>query len=648
MSFTPNKLLNQRYRLNKILGRGGFGSTYLAEDTGRFHELCALKEIIPDRTSPEILAKSRQLFQREAATLYKLQHPQIPQFRATFEEEGSWFLVQDYIEGKTLRESLRSRLAEGALFSEAEVLRLLKQILPVLDYLHGEGIIHRDISPENIIVRENDGLPVLIDFGVVKELVTQIQSPHRPEGATVVGKIGYSPNEQFQRGEAYPSSDLYSLAATMVVLMTGREPRDLFDQENLAWNWQQWIQISEPLGGILKRMLSQRPGDRYPSAQAVLQALQGGFVPTQPSPAELSQMATVAVGGTHPTTSPRTNVGTQVPSVPQAQKGRFDPLLFLGMTLLISFVAGWGSWSLVTWWIDSRSPQVEEETSFPTPSSPISPSPTPTPTPSPTPTPTPTPEPPSISERNIDLVVGKTFTERSALEKKEDRIRYTFSAEEGQTLEAIARSGGVWMTILDSQGQNLSPETTNVQSWEGTFPTTANYAIELSAIPNVPQENYRYRLTLLLNNPDRPEPSPTPTPEPSPTPTPKPSPTPKPTPTPKPSPSPQTEQPRYDVEPVEVSPNIEGSKTQLFGTTSPDRIKRYLVFVEKGQTLSAEMQSGRATMNIYYPNGKLMEEAEKVVLWQIEAPRSGDYKIDIIAAESTDFALDVRVKAAGQ
>lgn len=689
MSFTPDKLFDRRYRLKKILGRGGFGRTYLAEDTGRFNELCALKEIIPDRSSPDILAKSRELFQREGATLYHLQHPQIPQFRATFEEEGSWFLVQDYIEGKTLRELLRLRLAMGERFGEGEVRQLLEQILPVLDYLHAQGIVHRDISPENIIVREGDGLPVLIDFGVVKELVTLIQSPHRPQGATAVGKVGYSPSEQFQRGEAYPSSDLYSLAATMVVLMTGREPRDLFDEENLAWDWRQWIEISEPLGTVLQKMLSQRPSDRYASVTSVLQALQGDFVPTQPPPAEFSQVATVAVGGNPPPKTAQT-LAAQQPAIPQPSKRRFDPLLLLVMTLAISLVTGVGSWGLVTWWLRSRSLQ-DEETVISTPSPLPSPSPpsSPFPTPSPSPTPSPTADPPQLTERSIVISTGQPFTERYGLDKREDRVRYRFLGQQGQTLEAIARSGGVWMTIFNPRGQILSTDTKDIQSWQGQLSETGEYAIELSAIPNVSRNNYRYRLTLVLNDPEppAPEPTPEPTPEPAPEPEPTPSPaaipdpiftpdplpepvfTPEPFPSPDASPTPpvspvppvspapdpptlpspsstppQATEPRYDVEPVEVSANVEGSRIQLFGTTSPDRVKRYLVFVEQGQTLSAEMQSGRATMNIRYPDGRLMDEAEKVVLWEVEASRSGDYQIDIVAAEATDFAVDVRVR----
>ncbi|HEY9845847.1 MAG TPA: serine/threonine-protein kinase, partial [Candidatus Caenarcaniphilales bacterium] len=241
-------VLQNRYRLINILGQGGFARTYLAEDQGRFDERCALKEFIPSQSSAYLLEKSRELFQREAAVLYQIQHPQIPQFRATFEynseESPRLFLVQDYVEGKTYRDLLNARKTQGYTFSEAEVHHLLLQVLPVLTYLHSKGIIHRDISPDNLILRDTDRQPVLIDFGVVKEIVTRLQVPESTFQVTAVGKLGYAPSEQLQTGRAYPSSDLYSLAATVLVLLTGQEPQDLFDDVTLSWHWQRWATLS--------------------------------------------------------------------------------------------------------------------------------------------------------------------------------------------------------------------------------------------------------------------------------------------------------------------------------------------------------------------------------------------------------------------
>ncbi|HEY9702114.1 MAG TPA: protein kinase, partial [Allocoleopsis sp.] len=106
-------ILQNRYRLLNILGQGGFGRTYLAEDLGRFQERCAIKELIPDPNTTELMEKVKELFQREASTLYQIQHPQIPQFRATFEQDGRLFLVQEYVEGNTYYKLLQERKAKG-------------------------------------------------------------------------------------------------------------------------------------------------------------------------------------------------------------------------------------------------------------------------------------------------------------------------------------------------------------------------------------------------------------------------------------------------------------------------------------------------------------------------------------------------------
>ncbi|WP_088892126.1 serine/threonine-protein kinase [Leptolyngbya ohadii] len=265
LPISAGTVLQNRYRVLSILGQGGFGRTYLAEDQGRFNERCALKEFIAPHGSDYTLSKSKELFQREAAILYQISHPQIPQFRATFEENARLFLVQDYVDGKTYRTLLNDRRTMGVAFSESEVLQLILNLLPVLAHIHGKGIIHRDIAPDNIILRQSDGLPVLIDFGVVKEIVTRVQALEQASetiSPTTVGKLGYAPIEQMQTGRAYPSSDLYALAVTAVVLLTGREPQELFDDRTLAWNWQPFATVTPGFAQVVNRMLSYRPGDR--------------------------------------------------------------------------------------------------------------------------------------------------------------------------------------------------------------------------------------------------------------------------------------------------------------------------------------------------------------------------------------------------
>lgn len=198
---TVGTVLQNRYRIIQILGQGGFGRTYLAEDQRRFNELCAIKELISTATEAVAWEKAKELFHREAAILYQIEHPQVPKFRERFEQDQRLFLVEDYVAGQTYRAMLAERQAIGKTFTEAEVLQLIQSLLPVLEHIHSRGIIHRDISPENIILRDSDAKPVLIDFGVVKELATRLRSPESAMPETTVGKLGYSPSEQMQTGE---------------------------------------------------------------------------------------------------------------------------------------------------------------------------------------------------------------------------------------------------------------------------------------------------------------------------------------------------------------------------------------------------------------------------------------------------------------
>lgn len=272
----PGPPLGARYNILRELGEGGFGRTYLAEDLHRFKEPCVLKEFVPQIDDPTLLAKAEELFEREAKILYQLEHPQIPKFRELMREGGQLFLVQDYVEGTTYRTLLQNRQDYGGHFSETEITQLLYQLLPVLDYIHNLDIIHRDISPENLILRALDGRPVLIDFGSVKQIAATVEQELSANGhKTRIGKAGYVPPEQFNSGVVDATSDLYGLAASLVVLATGKEPQELYDIYESAWSWERFVSLGEPLNQVLKKMLAPSPVQRYPSAVAVMQALQG-------------------------------------------------------------------------------------------------------------------------------------------------------------------------------------------------------------------------------------------------------------------------------------------------------------------------------------------------------------------------------------
>jgi serine/threonine-protein kinase len=337
-----------RYQIARELGRGGFGRTYLAQDSNRFNELCVLKEFAPQVNSPAALQKAEELFEREAGVLYKLQHPQIPRFRELFrvqqEGKGWLFLVQDYVDGQTYRSLLAARQLQGMAFTEAEVTQLLQGILPVLEYIHSLGVIHRDISPDNLMQRNGDGLPVLIDFGGVKQVAATVAYQFRQPGVTGLptrlGKIGYAPDEQIQRGVVFANSDLYALAVTVLVLLTGKEPQHLINPQDLTWQWRQEVTISPGLGKILDKMLAHRAGDRYQSAQEVLQALTDVKEVGSQQPTLVSHQATL---------DPTTNTPTPAP-----QGSCLGLLGKTGLVLLVIASAGAMGWWGGNYWLQSQ------------------------------------------------------------------------------------------------------------------------------------------------------------------------------------------------------------------------------------------------------------------------------------------------------
>ncbi|MFB2894296.1 protein kinase [Aerosakkonemataceae cyanobacterium BLCC-F50] len=382
----PGLLLGDRYRIVRQLGQGGFGRSYLAEDSNRFNELCVLKEFAPQVQGTYALQKAVELFEREAGILYKLQHSQIPKFRELFraklQDEGHLFLVQDYIEGETYRALLEARKRQKQKFTEPEVKQLMLQLLPVLDYIHNFGVIHRDISPDNIILRNSDNLPVLIDFGGVKEVAANAESQFTqappnvvPSYATRLGKVGYAPHEQMQVGLVYPHSDLYALAATALVLLTAKEPQQLIDPHNMTWNWRQEVNLSPSFGMTLDKMLAYRPGDRYQTARDVLQILSGNpnpVVPVTQAPSSATTQGTVAV-------SPAATQPAKIPPVNRSQtssssSGCLGKILATGLVIAIAGGIGLAI-SNSNLFKKSRKPPrppVEQPTATATPEPPIS------------------------------------------------------------------------------------------------------------------------------------------------------------------------------------------------------------------------------------------------------------------------------------
>ena len=279
-----NTLIHNRYLIRHILGRGGLGRTYLASDTHRFSEPCVLKEFAPFDSGHYDFAKSRNLFKREAKILHQLTHPQIPKFLACFEDRGRLFLVQEFVNGKAYSQILEERQRQQKAFTEPEIIKWLVNILPILDYIHQLGIIHRDISPDNIMQPQGKSLPVLIDFGVGKLTNLALESaqnsfrkPSYVGKMSFVGKIGYAPKEQISMGRCSPSSDVYALGVTALVLLTGKDPTALLNHLSLEWEWHKYTRISPQLQKILSRMTEEKPLQRYQSAREVLKDLYQSF-----------------------------------------------------------------------------------------------------------------------------------------------------------------------------------------------------------------------------------------------------------------------------------------------------------------------------------------------------------------------------------
>lgn len=264
-------LLSGRYKISKTLGAGGFGRTYLAQDTQRpGNPTCVVKKLMPARQDTRFLQVARRLFNSEAEILESLgKHHQIPELLAYFEDDQEFYLVQEYIEGHTLSEELPP---VQNVQNESFVMEMLKQVLEVLGFVHQHRVIHRDIKPTNIIRCAEDNRLVLIDFGAVK--LMQPPSSEQTELATVaIGTRGYAPPEQFA-GHPRLCSDIYALGMIGIQAITGISPQELHpDPETGNVMWRQTAPVSEELAAILDKMVCYHFSDRYQSAAAVLQDL---------------------------------------------------------------------------------------------------------------------------------------------------------------------------------------------------------------------------------------------------------------------------------------------------------------------------------------------------------------------------------------
>ncbi|MGK7876115.1 MAG: protein kinase [Xenococcaceae cyanobacterium] len=268
------QLLDRRYRIIETLGAGGFGKTYIAEDTKLpGNPRCVVKQLKPIATDPTTLQIARRLFDSEAQVLQQLgKHDQIPQLLAYFEENQEFYLVQEFIDGHLLSQEL----THGKQLSESYAIALLQGILEPLTFVHQQNVIHRDIKPANLIRRQQDGKIVLIDFGAVKQIaVTQVVNAQGLTRLTVtIGTPGYMPSEQ-SKGSPRLSSDIYAVGIIGIQALTGVMPEELTEDPDTAEIiWRNQVQVNPMLADVLDQMVRYDFRQRYRSAVEALQGLQ--------------------------------------------------------------------------------------------------------------------------------------------------------------------------------------------------------------------------------------------------------------------------------------------------------------------------------------------------------------------------------------
>lgn len=282
-TLTTGSLLSGRYRIVQLMGEGGFGAVYRANDE-RFQGArdVAIKEMSDANLSPGEREQALEDFRREANLLVQLNHPNLPHVSDFFEEGGKAYLVMEFIEGKTLEEVLED--AHGPL-DETLVMGWALQLCDVLHYLHGrpQPIIFRDMKPSNVMVTKGsaDNRLKLIDFGIAR-----VFKASATRDTTLLGSQGYAPLEQYGRGQSDPRSDIYALGATLYHLMTGSVPADApsrrINPEVVVMPRQLNPRISEAHEEIILTAMEQDPAVRFQSVEAMRNAILADDVAQSP------------------------------------------------------------------------------------------------------------------------------------------------------------------------------------------------------------------------------------------------------------------------------------------------------------------------------------------------------------------------------
>ncbi|MBO0797091.1 MAG: protein kinase, partial [Ktedonobacteraceae bacterium] len=313
-------LLGQRYRVLKLLGQGGMGAVYQAEDLRFRGALRAVKEMSQNGLSPQELQETTEAFEREALILARLQHANLPRIYDHFREQGRWYLVMDYLEGETLEDRLNRLPNHPCTF--AETLRISLQLCTVLDYLHTRTppIIFRDLKPANIMLAQNDTI-YLIDFGIARFFKTG-----QAKDTVALGSPGYAAPEQYGRAQTTPSSDIYSLGATMHHMLSGHDPsNDPFQFPDLQLDYQPG---SSELTALIMQMVEMKREKRPASVAEVQQKLQTLYdqLPLNNAPSQTITISPLPVQPQRPAPPTRPPDNTNALVVDQSGAGHFYTL----------------------------------------------------------------------------------------------------------------------------------------------------------------------------------------------------------------------------------------------------------------------------------------------------------------------------------
>lgn len=283
-------ILSNRYKVLNVLGDGGFGKTFLVEDIQMpSKKRCVLKQLKPvQEGSAEVRQLIQERFQREAATLEMLgnAHPQIPSLYAYFAEDEQFYLVQEWVEGRTVAQVVQAQGSQR----EQTVIEMLTGLLNAIAFIHSKGIVHRDIKPDNIILRSQNNQPVLIDFGAVKETMnTVIDSANYSTRSIVVGTPGYMPVEQLSGRPVY-ASDIYSLGMTAIYMLTGKIPQEIeSDPASGELMWHRYAPtVSARLAAVLDKAITTNTTHRFSNAKTMQAALANLSIATAPTAVNLT------------------------------------------------------------------------------------------------------------------------------------------------------------------------------------------------------------------------------------------------------------------------------------------------------------------------------------------------------------------------